>query len=332
MPIATVQRFPHSRVLLPRTRLAYVHLRNLLTDAKRDRAARISGYVAIWLPEEMIVLYMQHGELVNATIHDKAGSRAVSIARALERVPAEPEYGEITFAGGDDELLDCMFASQTLGAVNFPASLAVSDPTVLFPYLSANMFDGLIEVLWNDSANYLVFANGEVERSYLAGDAHGHGHHHGTHATGDQVARLFGHARSGELRVRRWGSIPQLGTQAPPALVQAYKDLASNLVGTLVSQGRTSAPAIAEHARQALLEDYPVLDGLALSDRPAKSDMVVDTETLTMGIAAWVREVMWTAVDHDGMPPEQLIKDLTWERRHMFQSAGLYEQIPWKVL
>ena len=30
----------HSRVLLPRTRLAYVHLRNLLTDAKRDRAAR----------------------------------------------------------------------------------------------------------------------------------------------------------------------------------------------------------------------------------------------------------------------------------------------------
>ena len=31
-------RYPHTRVLLPRTRLAYVHLRNLLTDAKRDRS------------------------------------------------------------------------------------------------------------------------------------------------------------------------------------------------------------------------------------------------------------------------------------------------------
>jgi hypothetical protein len=41
---------------------------------------------------------------------------------------------------------------------------------------------------------------------------------------------------------------------------------------------------------------------------------------------------MWTAVDHDALAPEQLLKDLTWERRHMFQSAGLYEQIPWKVL
>jgi len=51
MPLATGLRFPYSRILLPRTRLAYIHLANLLTDAKRDRAARISGYVAISLPE-----------------------------------------------------------------------------------------------------------------------------------------------------------------------------------------------------------------------------------------------------------------------------------------
>src|SRR5437762_9016913 len=106
-------KFPCSRVLLPRTRLAYVHVKNLLTDAKRDRAARISGYVAIWLPEEMLVLYMQRGELINATTFDKNGSRAVSIQRALERVPAEPEYGEITFCGGDDELLDCIDRKST---------------------------------------------------------------------------------------------------------------------------------------------------------------------------------------------------------------------------
>src|SRR3954465_10381140 len=90
-------RYPHTRVLLPRTRLAYVHLRNLLTDAKRDRAARISGYVAVWLPEEFVVLYMQRGEVVNATILDKTGSRAIAISSALERIPSEPEYGEICF-------------------------------------------------------------------------------------------------------------------------------------------------------------------------------------------------------------------------------------------
>ena len=54
MPVTPAAlRFPSTRVLLPRTRLAYIHLRNLLNDAKRDRAARISGYVAVSLPDEL---------------------------------------------------------------------------------------------------------------------------------------------------------------------------------------------------------------------------------------------------------------------------------------
>jgi hypothetical protein len=333
MSISTVQRFPHTRTLLPRTRLAYVHLRNLLSDAKRDRGARVSGYVAIWLPEELIILYMQGGELINATTCDAKGWRAVSIARALERVPPEPEYGEICFSAAEEEQLDCMFATQTIGPIAFPERLAVTDPAVLFPYLGATTFDGLIEVCVADSVSYLVLINGMVDRSYIAGDVRGHGHTHATNSTNDQIARLFTQAKPGELKVRRWDSIPQLGVQAPPALVQAYRDLAFGLVGSLVKGGRASAPAIAEHARQHLLETYPVLDGIALSDRPAKTaDLVVDSDTLTAGIAAWVREVMFAAADHDGTAPEQMLRDLTWERRHLFQSAGLYEQIPWKVL
>jgi hypothetical protein len=332
MPISTVQRFPHTKTLLPRTRLAYVHLRNLLSDAKRDRGARVSGYVAIWLPEELIVLYMQGGELINATTCDGRGWHAVSIARALERVPLEPEYGEICFCAADEEQLDCMFASQTLPALAFPERLAVTDPAVLFPYLGATTFDGLVEVILVDAASYLVMVNGMVERSYVAGDSRGQGHTHTNHSTNDQIARLFTQARPGDLKIRRWDSIPQVGVQAPPALVQAYKDLASSLVGSLVKGGRASAPTIAEHARQHLLETYPVLDGIALTDRPARIDIVADSDTLTTGIAAWVREVMFAAADHDGTAPETLLRELTWERRHLFQSAGLYEQIPWKVL
>jgi hypothetical protein len=332
MPISTIQRFPHTRTLLPRTRLAYVHLRNLLSDAKRDRAARVSGYVAIWLPEELIVLYMQGGEIINATICDARGWRAVSIARALERVPAEPEYGEICFSAADEGQLDCMYATQTLAPVNFPERFDVTDPSVLFPYLGATTFDGVLEVILTDSANYLVMVNGMVDRSYIAGDAKGRGHTHASHQTDDQIAQLFSQARPGELKIRRWDSVPELGVQAPPALVQAYRDLAAGLVGSLVKGGRASAPTIAEHARQHLLETYPVLDGIALTDRPARIDVVVDSATLTSGIAAWVREVMFAAADHDGTAPEQLLRELTWERRHLFQSAGLYEQIPWKVL
>ena len=327
MPISSVQRFPHSRTLLPRTRLAYIHLRNLLTDAKRDRAARVAGYVAIWLPEEMITLYMINGELINATLLDAKGSRAVSISYALERVPPEPEYGEISFCAAEPEQLDCMFLTQTSPPVAWPEKLAVTDPVTLFPYLGATTFDGLLEIICGDSANYVMFVNGMVSRSYLSGAAVAT-----PHGSNDQVGQLFANARPGELRVRRWAEVPEVGVQAPPALVQAYRDLATGLVTTLVKGGRAAAPAIAEHARQQLLESYPVLESFSFNGQRGNGEVVADSNTLTAGVAAWVREVMWTAVDHDSTAPEQLLKDLTWERRHMFQSAGLYEQIPWKVM
>lgn len=324
MPSVAALRFPYSRVLLPRTRLAYVHLRNLLTDAKRDRAARISGYVAVSLPEELVILYLLGGEVVNATVRDAKGCRAIGITSALEKVPPEPEYGEICFNEADEEQLGCMFATHAVAAEPWPGGMNAQDPAALFPYLNAMTFDGVVEIVANDNVNYLVFRNGSVARAFLAAS------HHGTLV--DRVAKLFAReGRVGDLRVARWGVPGPLPIQAPPALIQAYRDLTIALVQNLVEHGRDSAPAIAEHARQNLLSAHPVLDGFALSGRPAKEPLS-DTEVLTAAVGAWVKEVIWAAVDHDSMSPEGLLKELTWERRHMFQSAGLYDAMPWKVL
>ena len=122
-----------------------------------------------------------------------------------------------------------------------------------------------------------------------------------------------------------------LAIQAPPALIQAYRDLTASLVQRLVDHGRDSAPAIAEHARQNLVATHPVLDGFSLSGKPA-TEPLSDTAGLTNAVAAWLREVLWAAADHDSSSPDELLKDLTWNRRHMFQSAGFYDEMPWKVL
>ena len=324
MPPVAALRFPFSRVLLPRTRLAYIHLRNLLTDAKRDRAARISGYVAVSLPEELVILYLLAGEVVNATVRDAKGSRAISISSALEAVPHEPEYGEICFHEADEEQLGCMYATHAIAAEPWPGGMNAQDPATLFPYLSAMTFDGVVEIIANESVNYLVFRNGSVARAFLSAS------HHGT--TVDRVAKLFTRdGRVGDLRVGRWSVPLSLPIQAPPALIQAYRDLTASLVQRLVDNGRDSAPTIAEHARQNLVATHPVLDGFPLSGRPMREPLA-DTESLTLAVGAWIREVMWAAVDHDSMSPEALLKELTWERRHMFQSAGLYAEMPWKVL
>ncbi|MDQ6634394.1 MAG: hypothetical protein M3Z10_06505 [Gemmatimonadota bacterium] len=316
-------RYPCTRVLLPRTRLAYVHVKNLLTDAKRDRGARVSGYVAIWLPEEFLVLYLQGGELVNACLHDGHVFQPIAIGAAVEKVPIEPEYGEICFHETDDIQLACMYATQTTAPDSWPAELRTTDPAALFPYLMASTFDGLVEIAHEGAVNYLLFRNGVVETTYLAGMQGG--------SMVDRVSRLFdAERRALHLTVRRWPHPPPIPVQAPTGLVQAYRDLATSLVLRLVADGRESAPAIAEHARQTLLTTHPALDGLSFSGRPARA-VVADADALTAGIAALINELLWAAGDQAGDGPAAMLRDLMHDRRHLFQSAGLYERIAWKV-
>lgn len=317
-------RYPYSRAMLPRTRLAYIHLRNLLNDAKRDRAARLSAYVAVWLPEEFVVLYLQRGEVVNATLMDAKGWRAVAIQTALERIPTEPEYGEIVFAEAEDDQLAAMFAAQTVPSEPWPAEIHVTDPAALFPFLMSIMFDGTVEIASEGSVNYLKFRAGAVDKAYLSFAATG--------SVVERVAKLFapGHKME-QATFRRWSHVDPLPLQAPPALVQAYRDLCNALVQRFVTDGRESAPAIAEQARQNLVKKHPELDSFCIGKKPTR-EPVSDTTKLTAAVASWLSEVMWALADHEGAPPEQLLKELTWERRHMFQSAGFYDRMPWKVM
>ncbi|MHB1073660.1 MAG: hypothetical protein ACYC3Q_12715 [Gemmatimonadaceae bacterium] len=322
MPNVAGVRYPHGRVLLARTRLAYVHLHNLLHDAKRDRSARVSGYVAIWLPEEFILLYLQRGEMVNATTFDGRDFTTVSLASALARVPAEPEYGEICFHEADDAQLAAMFAAQSTPPESWPAELRVTDPKVLFSYLMATSFDGMVEIRVQGAMNYLQFTDGAVQRAWLSAGQGG--------SIVERVTSLFdAESRPGFL-VRRWPSPAGLPTQAAPALVQAYRELTAALVQRVADTGRESAVAIAEHARRALLPRHPVLEGFTFTGTPLR-EPVADTVELTSAVASWIQEFMWAAADHQTTSPEQLLKDVMWERRHMFQSSGLLDRIPWKV-
>lgn len=316
-------RYPHSRVLLPRTRLAYVHLRNLLTDAKRDRSARVSGYVAIWLPEEFLVLYLQHGELVNACVHNGKEFLPIAIGAAVEKVPNEPEYGEICFHEADDEQLSCMYASQTTAPIPWPPELRSSDPKSLFPHLMATTFDGVVEIAQEGEVSYLLFRHGSAHTAYLSGT------HSGTLV--ERVSRIFDRDRRAlHVAIRHWPVPVALPVQAPTGLVQAYRDLATSLVLRLVADGRESAPAIAEHARTTLMKEHPPLEGFSFNGRTPRA-VVADADALTVAIAALVNELLWTASDQEGGGPEQMLKELTHERRHLFQSAGLFDRLSWKL-
>jgi len=77
-------RFPSGRVHIPRTRLAFIHLDNLLHFAKADRDGRVDGFVVAYLPDEVVLLLLRTGEPVNAVAIAQVGRTVLPIPAALK--------------------------------------------------------------------------------------------------------------------------------------------------------------------------------------------------------------------------------------------------------
>jgi hypothetical protein len=321
MSNALVQlRFPGDRSLLTRTKLAYVNLPRLLSDAKRDRSARVSGYVALWLPDGLVILYLRSGELVNATLDNGRSRKAISLSEALARVPAEPEWGEICFTEAPVEQLSCMYAAHTTAEIPWPDQNGAGAD--IMSNLFNSRYSGLVEVTLDGHVNYIVLEDGNVARAFLCGASERPMVERAARALSTPAA-LLGCAKRFPLAV-------DMPAQALPQLISAYRELMESLVQQLAQAGRTSAPAIAEQARRNLLARHPSLAGFAPSEAE-RFDPVCSAKDLSRGIAAWATDTVWAGLDIEKGAPQDLFRGLTRERRHMFQSAGFFEHIPWKL-
>ncbi len=303
--------------------MAYVHLRNLLTDAKRDRSARVSGYVAVWMPEELLVLFLEEGEVVTATSSaDGRRFAPIAISEAISRVPTAAEYGSICFHETTDEQLDLMYATQTGEPLALPRELTLTDPGAVLAYLDATLHDGLLEVTADGSVNYVAIVGGKPARGYFVDPRPGD-------ITVHLRALLEGRILAAPPTVRLWATPPELPAQASPALIQAYRELVGALSARLRESGKTSADEVTEGARRALVARHPMLERFSPTV-PTVKDPVTDAATLTKAIAAWTSDILWAACP-DSTTPEQVLRDLTASRRHVFQAAGLFDALPWKL-
>ncbi|HEY0094441.1 MAG TPA: hypothetical protein VGB96_08965, partial [Archangium sp.] len=59
---AMIHHFPHDAAFLPRTKLSYVNLPGILSDGKRDRGARVAGFVCLQLGERCYLIFLRNGE------------------------------------------------------------------------------------------------------------------------------------------------------------------------------------------------------------------------------------------------------------------------------
>src|SRR5881409_792251 len=157
--------FPQVNRLIHRTRLAFIHLDNLLAFAKRDRDGRVDGCITAHLPDECLLLFFRKGEAVNAASLHTTGRQVVTITEALKRMRTEVERGELAYCAAPMEQLAWMYRSC---AVALEARLVdAANPGALFPVLQQERLTGVLELISSGRVSYLRFDGGRFVGGYF---------------------------------------------------------------------------------------------------------------------------------------------------------------------
>src|SRR5438105_10486431 len=146
-------QFPQVNRLIHRTRLAFIHLDNLLAYAKRDRDGRIDGYLAAHLPDECVLLFFRKGEAVNAASLHTAGRQVFTITEALKRMRGEVERGDLAYCAAPMEQLAWMYAA--CAGAYAPRRIDVNQPEQFFPIVHQDKVTVVLELVPNGPLSHL---------------------------------------------------------------------------------------------------------------------------------------------------------------------------------
>lgn len=317
--------FPTTGLLLARTRLAFVHLDNLITFAKRDRDGRVDGFLAGYLPDELVLLFFRQGEVVNAASLRPEGRGIVPVGEALRRLKEEPERGEVAYAAAPPEQLAAMYAA-CAGPAR-PLAIDPRQPAELFRALAADRFSGTLEFISHGRVSYLRASGGRFTGGWFCDRPAGM-------PVAAYMESLFALLPDGSPPVIAASVVPDLGpvpTQALPPQVVMYRDLMLRLEDAVEAELPGEGALRGGRARAGLREAHPVLELLALGEDQAIAGVAVPAPVLTAALAAWTTRLLeGLELVVPGSAP-RILREITREQRFALQAAGYYERLPWRV-
>ena len=317
--------FPTTGAMITRTRIAFIHLDNVMSFAKRDRDGQVDAWLAGYLPDELVLLFFRRGEVVNAASLRSDGRAVIPVAEALRRIGAEPERGELSFGRAPFEQLAWMFA-----ACAGPTRVRFVDerqPDGFLETFAAESFSGVVECISNGRVNYFRFVDGEYA------DGHCCDRPEGMPIT-EYVKALFTPGRDHlppSIAATEIPALAEIPQQALPAQVKLYREIHTRVL-TGVEQ-ELPVDGIRKHQRisGALRHDHPGIELLVAPEYGAGPTVAVTSEALTEALATWATQLLQEV---DVVAPGaalRVLKQATKDQRFVLQAAGFYDRLPWRV-
>ena len=317
--------FPQTHRLIHRTRLAFIHLDNLLSFAKRDRDGRVDGYISAYLPDECLLLFFRKGEAVSAASLHTAGRQVITIGEGLRRMRAEMERGELAYCQAPMEQLAWMY--QCCAAPAQPRFVDPHQPAALFPALKAEHASGVLELISNGRVSYLHLDDGHFAGGYLCDQPEGM-------SVPKYVESLFQPGADGAaptLAAAVAPAVTDLPAQAPTALVNTYRELYWRIVDAVELEFPGEAKKRAQKVCGAMVGTHKALVLLSVPRGGESPDAVVQSEELPVALGGWAMQLLEGLEVMMPGTASKVLKDATKEHRYVLQAAGFYGRMPWPV-
>jgi hypothetical protein len=317
--------FPQAGRLIHRTRLAFIHLDNLLAFAKRDRDGQVDGYLTAYLPDECLLVFFHKGEAVNAASLRTSGRQVGTITEALKRMRAEVERGELAYCAAPMEQLAWMY--QSCAVPLQPRLLDPQQPGAFFPVLKQEHVTGVVELISDGRVSYLRFEGGQFRGGYFCDKPD------------DVPVAKFLEAQfhpnpAGKvpaLSAVLFPDVAELPAQAPNALIHTYRELYWRIVDEVEREFPGEARRRAQKVCSGIIGTHTALAILSVPRGAETPDGVVQPEELSSALTDWSRRLLeGVEVMMPGTAPK-ILKAATKEHRYVLESAGFYGRLPWPV-
>lgn len=326
-PQAMVYQFPFEAAFLPRTKLSYINLPGILTDGKRDRAGRVSGYVSIQLGSRCYLVFLRAGEAFNAARIQPDGREPVALSEVIRLVATESERGEagqIGYFGAPEGQLKAMLST----LLNSPSELEpidVSRPDQLFPHLRDRRFSGVLELSDGRCFHYVELEGGQYRNGWFA--------ERDPSVAPPEFLRTFFSCAGARLRATPYPAVAELPVQAGSGFVDLYRRIVGGVMRDLSQvAGRETAMGIVRRAQTVAAREHPCVAAFNVTDEGRISgDPVASPAELTQAAAAWVTETLIDASDNHGADPAATLERVARDSRFVLSEHGFFNRVPWAI-
>ena len=318
-------QFPQVNRLIDRTRLAFIHLDNLLAFGKRDRDGRVDGFITAYLPDECLLLFFRKGEAVNAASLHTAGRQVITIGEALKRMRAEVERGELAYSAAPMEQLAWMY--QSCAAPVEMRTVDTSKPGAFFAEFARDKPSGILELMSHAHVSYVRFDGGRYVSGYFCDKPD-------AMAIPKFLESQFQARPDGQTPVLTAAVFPHvadLPQQAPTSLINTYRELYWRIVDEVDKEFPGEAKRRAQKVSTGIGDTHKVITILSAPRGTDTPDSVVQPEELANALTDWSLQLLeGVEVMMPGTAPK-ILREATREHRYVLQSAGYYGRLPWQV-